>query len=59
MRDDASAWHALGRAQVAQGRSGDGVGSLLRANTIDTENLVFLSDLAVAQHSRRMKRATH
>jgi S1-C subfamily serine protease len=51
--DDASAWHALGRAQVAQGRSGDGLGSLLRANTIDTENLVFLSDLAVAQRQQK------
>jgi S1-C subfamily serine protease len=51
--DDASAWHALGRAQVAQGRSGDGVGSLLRANAIDTENPVFLSDLAVAQRQQK------
>lgn len=51
--NDASAWHALGRAQVAQGRSGDGVGSLLRANAIDAENPVFLSDLAVAQRQQK------
>jgi S1-C subfamily serine protease len=47
---DASAWHALGRAEFEQGRTGDGMASLIRASTLDSGNLVFLSDLALAQH---------
>ena len=47
---DASAWHALGRAEFEQGRTADGMASLVRASTLDSGNLVFLADLAVAQH---------
>jgi hypothetical protein len=50
---DASAWHALGRAQVKQGRPVDGIAALERANALDADNPVFLTDLATAQLGQR------
>ncbi|AOF80346.1 trypsin-like peptidase domain protein [Methyloversatilis sp. RAC08] len=50
---DASAWHALGRAQVKQGRPVDGIAALERANALEADNPVFLTDLATAQLGQR------
>ncbi|MDP2870546.1 trypsin-like peptidase domain-containing protein [Methyloversatilis sp.] len=50
---DASAWHALGRSQVKQGRAVDGIAALERANALDADNPVFLTDLATAQLGQR------
>jgi hypothetical protein len=49
---NAPAWHALGQAQLAQGRSDDALESLRRASTLDAGNAVFLTDLALAQHGQ-------
>ncbi|MCQ9379735.1 serine protease [Methyloversatilis sp. XJ19-49] len=50
---DASAWHALGRAQIKQGHPVEGIAALERANALDADNPVFLTDLATAQLGQR------
>jgi hypothetical protein len=50
---DASAWHALGRSQIKQGRAVAGIAALERASALDTDNPVFLTDLATAQLGQR------
>lgn len=48
---DASAWYSLGLAQRGQGRDTDAVASLTQASTLDGNNQVFVTELALAQHS--------
>lgn len=47
---NASAWHALGNAQAGTGRSREALASFERAHALESDNPVFLSDLALARH---------
>jgi hypothetical protein len=49
--DDAGAWHALGLARTAKG--GDALEAFARADLLDRDNPVFLTDLALAQRRAR------
>jgi len=49
----ASAWHALGRARSGTGRHADAASAYARADEIERDNPVFMSDLAFAQYRNR------
>lgn len=46
---DASAWHALGRARTGTGRHAEAAAAFIRADELEHDNPVFMSDLALAQ----------
>lgn len=48
--DNASAWHALGRARAGSGRHAEAVPAFARADALERDTPVFMSDLAVAYY---------